>query len=126
MRYVIRINNDEMEILIVVLAVAVLLLYLKWIVIIVMMPFMAAYGRYRNNRDNKLWKVLAIPAWGMEKVMRGGWERYLLFQVATIPSLHLRKAVYKALGAHISDRVVFHFKTEIRAPYGLKIGGVQS
>ena len=30
---------------------------------------------------------------------------------------------YKALGANISPRVVFHFKTEIRSPYKLKVGG---
>ena len=108
-----------------VLAAAVLLLYFKWIMIVVTLPFMAAYAKYHNTRS-KVWKLLAVPAWALEKVMRGGWERYVLFQVAEVPSLHARKTVYKALGAHISERVVFHFGTELRAPYGLKIGGVQS
>lgn len=54
--------------------------------------------------------------------MRNGWQRYMLFQVSMIPSLHIRKWIYRCLGAEIGENVVVHFQTEIRAPYNLKIG----
>lgn len=55
--------------------------------------------------------------------MNGGWQRYMLFQVGVVPSLHFRKWIYKCLGARIGNDVVFHFKTEVRAPERLVIGG---
>lgn len=112
-----------MQTLVIVLAVAVALLYMKWIVIALTLPSMAAHSRYRKNRNNIVWKALAVPSALMERLMRGGWQRYVLFQIAWLPSLHARKAVYKALGATIAERVVFHVGTEIRAPQELRIGG---
>ena len=106
----------------IVLLVLVALLYLKWIVMAISLPFMCANNKRRTS-SNIIWKALCIPAWALERIMRGGWERYVLFQVATLPSLHIRKAIYKALGAHIDKNVVFHFKTEIRTPYLLSVGG---
>ena len=46
----------------------------------------------------------------------------MLFQIGLVPSLHLRRFVYKALGAEIGKNVLFHFKTEIRGIHKLKIG----
>ena len=108
-----------------ILLLAVLLLYLKWVLIVVTLPFMAMNGKRKNNPGSRVWAVLSIPARVLERLMRGGWERYVLFQVSLIPSLHLRKAIYKFLGAHIAENVVFHFKTEIRAPHKLIVGGVR-
>lgn len=34
----------------------------------------------------------------------------------------MRKLLYKGLGAHIAPKVIFHFRTEIRAPWSLRIG----
>ncbi len=39
-----------------------------------------------------------------------------------IPSCHIRKLLYKALGANIDKNVVFHYKTEIRSPEKLYVG----
>ena len=39
-----------------------------------------------------------------------------------IPSIHLRRLLYKGLGAHIAQNVVFHFRTEIRSPWTLSVG----
>lgn len=47
--------------------------------------------------------------------------RFLIFNISTIPSNHLRRLLYKGLGAHIAPKVVFHFRTEIRAPWLLHI-----
>ena len=107
----------------IVLLVLVALLYIKWIVMAISLPFMCANNKRRTS-SNIIWKALCIPAWALERIMRGGWERYVIFQLSQLPSMHVRKAAYKALGAHISERVVFYKGTEIRAPHKLIIGGV--
>lgn len=101
----------------------VLLVYLKWILIAIIFPFQVVNG-YRKKKEckNLLLKVLSAPYVLWERLFRNGWERYMLFQVSTIPSCHLRKWIYKAFGANIGSKVVFHFKTEIRAPHLLTVG----
>ena len=81
---------------IVILSVLVALLYLKWVLIVLVFPFQAIHGQ-----------VL---------------KRYMLYQVGLIPSHHVRRFVYRALGAEIGKNVVFHFKTEIRGSHRLKVG----
>lgn len=39
-----------------------------------------------------------------------------------MPSVHLRRLLYKGLGAHVAPKAVFHFRTEIRAPWALHVG----
>lgn len=46
----------------------------------------------------------------------------MLYNISTIPSNHLRKWLYKGLGVEADKDVVFHFRTELRAPYNLKVG----
>ena len=46
----------------------------------------------------------------------------MIFQVGYFPSRHIRKLIYKCIGAKIGKKVVIHFRTEIRAPYNLEIG----
>ena len=112
-----------MEATILILLVLVALLYLKWVLIAITLPLLAMNGKRKNNPNSKFWGLLSIPIRVIERLMHGGWEKYVLFQVSQVPSLHLRKAIYKFLGAHISKNVVFHFKTEIRAPHRLFVGG---
>lgn len=106
-----------------VLLALVLLIYLKWIVIAIIFPFQVVNG-YRKKKEckNILLKVLSAPYVLCERIFRNGWQRYMLFQVSTIPSCHLRKWIYNALGANIGLKVVFHFRTEIRAPHLLTVG----
>lgn len=111
-----------MTALTIILLVLVVLLYAKWIAIALMLPCMVA-DRRRHTEPRWYWQLLAIPNRAMSKFSNCGWERYVLFQVAYLPSVHLRKAVYRALGAQLEPRVVFHVGTEIRSPQGLKIGG---
>lgn len=74
-------------------------------------------------RKNKLiYRILAVPYYLIEKIFRYGAGRFLLYNVSTLPSNHLRKYIYKALGAKIAPNVVFHFRTEIRFPFKLTIG----
>ena len=107
------------------LLLLVALLYLGWVLIFVSIPLMALAVPHKQRRwGDPLWvKGLAVPDHILEKLMRGGWQRYVLFRIGTLPSLHVRKAVYRLLGAHIGKHVVFHFKTEIRAPHFLFVGG---
>ena len=105
-----------------ILLLAVVLLYVKWVLIAVIFPFMVADGKYRKH-PSLIWKLLRVPYRCIERVCRGGWGRYVLFQVSYIPSLHARRAIYKGLGADIGPKVTIHFKTEIRSPYRLIIGG---
>lgn len=46
----------------------------------------------------------------------------MLFNISTLPSVHLRKWLYKGVGARLGKYVVIHFRTEMRAPEKLTIG----
>ena len=56
------------------------------------------------------------------KLLHGGWTRYMLYQVARVPSHHLRRFIYKCLGLEMGKRNVFHFGTEIRGIANIKMG----
>lgn len=105
-----------------ILYIAVFLLYTKWIFIFILFPLQCLYGLYKKNKNRLLYKILAIPYYIVEKIFRYGAGRFLIFNVSTLPSHHIRKYIYKALGANIASRVVFHFRTEIRSPFNLTIG----
>lgn len=116
-----------MEIAIIILTILVSLLYLKWALIIVMFPFQVVHGRvlkkWGKSKDAPLLiRTLEKPYIYWEKIFKKGWQRYMLFQVGLVPSHHIRKFVYKALGAEIGKNVVFHFRTEVRGLHRLKIG----
>lgn len=106
----------------IVLLALVLFVYLKWILIAIIFPFQVVNG-YRKRKESRSFflKLLSAPYVYWERLFRGGWQRYMLFQVSEIPSCHLRKWIYKALGANIDSKVVFHFRTEIRAPHLLTV-----
>ena len=107
------------------LLILVALLYLKWVLIFVSIPLMAMAVPHKQRRwGDPLWvKGLAVPNRLLEKLTHNGWQRYVLFQVGTLPSLHVRKAIYRLLGAQIGPCATFHFRTEIRAPHYLFVGG---
>ena len=116
-----------METAIIVLAILVTLLYLKWMLIIVVFPFQVVNGqvlkRWGDGKDIPLrYKIIKKPYRIWDSFFRYGWQRYMLFQVGLVPSNHIRRFVYSALGAEIGKNVVFHFRTEIRGIHRLKIG----
>lgn len=116
-----------MKTAIIILAILVTLLYLKWVLIILVFPFQAIHGqvlkRWAGRKDYPLiFKLLRQPYKYWEKLFRKGWQRYMLYQVGLIPSHHVRRFVYRALGAEIGKNVVFHFRTEIRGIHRLKVG----
>lgn len=102
--------------------VLVCLIYLKWVLVIVLYPLELFYGFYQRNKNSVLLKILAAPNFLVEEISRGGGQRFVIYNISTLPSNILRKYLYKGLGAKIEKKVVFHFKTEIRSPYRLRIG----
>ena len=106
---------------IVILSILLGLGYLKWVLIILIYPWQAFFFRYRKT-GSRIHKCLGFPYWLLEKILRGGWQRFSLYQIGTLPSNHLRKWLYKGLGTDCGKYSVFHFRTELRAPYRLKIG----
>lgn len=104
-----------------ILIIAIVVLYLKWIFIILLYPLEVCWGLYKNHKSNKICKLLAVPSYCIERILRFGGSRFLIFNISEIPSNHLRRLLYKGLGAHIAPKVVFHFRTEIRDPWRLHI-----
>ena len=101
------------------------ILYAKWIIIFLIFPFQSIYYKIKRKRNEKIpfsIKIIAAPYLATEWLLNGGWCRYVLFQIGYIPSCHLRKLLYKALGVQIDANVVVHFGTEIRCTYKLNIG----
>lgn len=115
-----------MNTIVIIFIVLVFLLYLKWIVILLVLPFQIAHGQIRRKWENSntpfLCKALGAPFYYWEKFFRGGWTRYMILQVGFIPSCHIRRFIYKCLGAQIGENVVFHYGTEIRVPHRLRLG----
>ena len=104
-----------------VLSVLVALAYLKWILLLLIYPFQAAFYRYRKTGKMR-WRILGAPFWLWERLFRGGWQRYSLYQISLMPSVHLRRWLYMGLGAECGAHSVFHYRTEIRDPFLLKVG----
>lgn len=103
--------------------VILLVIFIKPILILIILPFQILWEVYQKDKKNKFKKILAVPFWFWNfLLMRGGWERYMIYQIGVFPSCHIRKKIYGLLGAKIEKNVVFHFKTEIRHPIGLECG----
>ena len=98
-----------------------ILLYLKWILITLAFPWVCLLFQFRRHKGT-LRKVLAVPGLAIERMTRDGASRYIILNIGHVPSLTLRRTLYRMLGADIERQVVVHYKTEIRAPYRLSIG----
>lgn len=61
-----------MSVIEVTLIVAVILLYSKWISIFMMYPLLALLNLYRNNKSNRFYKILAVPGYVLEQLLRYG------------------------------------------------------
>lgn len=108
-----------------VLLLLVLLLYAKWIALLLLYPLLALKKGVRDAGGGlRLWRVpLAAPGALVERLLRGGGERFVLYHISFIPSIRLRRVLYRGLGAHIGPRAIVHFRAEIRCPERLVLGG---
>ncbi len=109
-----------MDTIIIILLIAVMLLYLRWIFIILVYPLQALWGVYQKHKT-PLTKLFAAPFYIVEHIL-GGVNRYTLYQIGTMPSIRLRKYLYRGLGVRMGKNVTFHFRTEIRSPFKLTVG----
>ena len=101
--------------------ILVILLYLKWILITLAFPWVCLLFQFRRHKGF-MRKVLAVPGLMIEKMTHDGASRFIIINTGHIPSITLRRTLYRMLGADIERQVVVHYKTEIRAPYRLSIG----
>ena len=114
-----------MKTTVIILAILVTLLYLRWVAILLLLPFQAAHAHVQkkgNTGSSLICRLLGKLYKQWEKPFHRGWSRYMLYQVGLVPSHHIRKWVYKALGAEIGRNAVFNFRTEIRSVHLLKVG----
>ena len=103
------------EIIIIVLVI----LNLKWIFFLFFLPFAWIDGHRGNSIAGK-W--MASPYLLMEKMTRGGLSRWMIIDVGRIPSVSVRRSLYRLLGAVIGSHAVIHYGSEIRCPKRLEIG----
>lgn len=99
----------------------VLIIEIKWLLFVVIFPSMVA-DVHRKKNKNFFNKLFSIPYVCVELLCKGGIKRYFIFNIGNLPSCNLRKLLYKLLGANIEKNVVFHFRTELRAPEKLFVG----
>ena len=52
--------------------VAIIVLYLKWIFIMLLYPLEVCWGLYQNHKSNKIFKLLAVPTYCIERILRFG------------------------------------------------------
>lgn len=112
-------SMNLLYIIVVLLAMAV---FGKWLLIILIFPFQCMSVPYKKDK-NLINKIFATPYIVFDsRLLHGGWTRYMLYQVAYVPSHHLRRFVYKSLGMKIGKHNVFNYGTEIRGITGIKMG----
>lgn len=99
-----------------------LLLYVKWILIILTYPIICLYFHYIKYHGNLFMKLLGVPGYFLDKWAKEGFSRLIIINIGYIPSVYFRKLLYRLLGVTMGKDVVFHYKTEIRCPIKLKVG----
>lgn len=104
-----------------ILLILVALLYLKWILITLTFPWVSLLFQFRRHKGT-VRKVLAVPGLAIERLTKDGASRFIILNIGFIPSVTLRRALYRMLGAEVERRAVVHYRTELRAPYRLTIG----
>lgn len=103
------------------LFILVVLLYIKWILISIAFPWICMLFQFRRHKG-AIRKISAVPGLIIERMTKEGASRYIIINIGHIPSLTLRRTLYRMIGAEVESQVVIHYKTEIRAPYRLSIG----
>ena len=105
-----------------IILLLLLALCFKAIVAMVIYPMMFLSVVGKRQKAGAVKMVLCFPLRVVEHFLRFGGGRFVLFQIATIPSCHIRKWLYKGLGVKMGKNVTIHFRTEIRCPERLTLG----
>ncbi len=101
--------------------ILILILFLKWILILLAFPWVCLLFQYRR-RKGIIGRILAVPGYVLEKFTSEGASRYIIINIGYIPSVSVRKCLYKMIGVKVEKNVVFHYRTEIRDPNKLDVG----
>lgn len=86
-----------MNTILISLIIAIAILYLKWFFAFLFYPLMALSALGSSQSNPKIKKIMRFPLRMAEHFLRFG-GRFVLFQISTIPSVHLRIWLYKGLG----------------------------
>lgn len=106
----------------ILLFVLICLLYLKCIAVSFLYIVEVFWCLYQKNKSSLFYRLLAIPSYILIRIFKNGGGRFVIYNISTIPSNHIRKLLYRGLGVSMDKNVTFHFRTELRSPYLLKIG----
>jgi hypothetical protein len=77
----------------IILLLLVILLYLKWIVIVLTFPWICLLFSYKKKK-NMVKKLLAVPGMLLENITKGGLSRFIIINLGNIPSIGLRRVLY--------------------------------
>ena len=110
-----------MNIYIAILSLLVAALYAKAIFVALYYPLMvlSALG---ERCSGMLRLFLRAPLAACERLLRDGGARFVIYHIGRIPSVHLRRMLYRGMGVKIGARAVVYFRAEIRCPQRLVIG----
>lgn len=113
----------------------ILLMFMKWIIFILLLPFIKIWYKTKSKIENKKQNNLLSSLDGSNKesflkkirlnLFRfiAGYLRYMDFQIGLIPSHFLRNFVYKNIyGVQIGKHSIIYWGAEIRSPHKLLIG----
>ena len=84
-----------------VIIILLILLYFKWVFVLILYVLEAIWGAYQRNKKSKFCKFLAVPSAISLHLLRGGGGRFVIFNISSLPSLHLRKWLYQGLGVSV-------------------------
>lgn len=132
-------NDIDMEIFYLLFAVLVILIFFKWILFILFMPFLRIYLNMYNRKsdirekfeeENRNQMGLSEMPSVKKRTLKGivseyinAYLRYMDFQIGRLPSHRLRIWLYRNFfGAKLGKNVVLYYGTEIRGHHKLKIG----
>ena len=94
-----------MNVLCVIAVLLALFVMGKYIIIFLLFPFQCLSVPYKK-RKSLINKLMAAPYFIFDcKLLHGGWTRYMLYQVARVPSHHFRRFIYKCLGLEMTKAV---------------------
>lgn len=103
------------------LIILLLLIYAKWVTIGLLYPWICLLFQYQKNKGLTR-KLLAAPGYFIERLTNEGVSRFIIINIGYIPSIFIRRILYRLLGVSMGKNVIFHYKTEIRCPVNLKVG----
>lgn len=112
---------ENQETLLFILMLLVIILYIKWIFILLILPIQRMYSYYMHNR-NVFTTIISIPYRIVNKIFNGGYELWSLYAIGLVPCHHFRDFCIKMAGVKMAKHSIVYIGFKIRSPWNLKIG----